>query len=135
MAETYAGSDTPALRPVTDRFVYLEEGDMAELVAGSYRIVDRSGEPVLRPVTRIETTQDSGDHDYEHYMLKEIHEQPKCLDDTLAMDWRGADCFGEQTDGLLGKVAAVQIIACGTSYHAELVARHWIEAEAVCPPG
>ncbi|MGB0765436.1 MAG: glutamine--fructose-6-phosphate transaminase (isomerizing), partial [Luminiphilus sp.] len=134
VAETYAGSDTLALRPVTDRFVYLEEGDMAELVAGSYRIVDRSGEPVVRPVTRIETTQDSGDlGDYEHYMLKEIHEQPKCLDDTLAMDWRGADCFGEQTDALLGKVAAVQIIACGTSYHAGLVARHWIEAEAGLP--
>ena len=134
VAETYAGSDTLALRPVTDRFVYLEEGDMAELVAGSYRIVDRSGEPVLRPVTRIETTQDSGDlGDYEHYMLKEIHEQPKCLDDTLAMDWRGADCFGEQTDTLLSKVAAVQIIACGTSYHAGLVARHWIEAEAGLP--
>ena len=65
-------------------------------------------------------------------MLREIHEQPKCLDDTLAMDWRGADCFGEQTDALLGKVAAVQIIACGTSYHAGL-ARHWIEAEAGLP--
>ena len=134
VAETYAGSDTLALRPVTDRFVYLEEGDMAELAAGSYRIVDRSGEPVVRPVTRIETTQDSGDlGDYEHYMLKEIHEQPKCLDDTLAMDWLGADCFGEQTDALLGQVAAVQIIACGTSYHAGLVARHWIEAEAGLP--
>ena len=134
VAETYAGSDTLALRPVTDRFVYLEEGDIAELSAGTYRIFNSAGAAVVRPVTRIDSDRDSsGLGSYEHYMLKEIHEQPQRLEDTLAIDWHSDECFGPQTDALLSRVMAVQIIACGTSYHAGLIARHWIEAEAGLP--
>ncbi len=134
VGETYAGSDTLALRPVTDRFVYLEEGDVAELSAGTYRIFNNEGEQVTRPITRVEAGKDTGELGaYEHYMLKEIHEQPQRLEDTLAIEWRKAECFGAQTDELLSQVAAVQIIACGTSYHAGLVARHWIEAEVGLP--
>ena len=131
MGETYAGSDTLALRPVTDRYVYLEEGDIAELTPGSYTIISQDGQVVDRQITTIEANDESsGLGDYDHYMLKEIHEQPARLQDTLAIDWRSHDCFGVNTQQLLSQVQAVQIIACGTSYHAGLVARHWIEGIA-----
>jgi glucosamine--fructose-6-phosphate aminotransferase (isomerizing) len=131
MGETYAGSDTLALRPVTDRFVYLEEGDIAELTAGSYTIYGQDGQIEDRQITTIEVSEDSsGLGDYDHYMLKEIHEQPARLQDTVAIDWRSHDCFGANTQELLSQVQAVQIIACGTSYHAGLIARHWIEGIA-----
>ena len=131
MGETYAGSDTLALRPVTDRFVYLEEGDIAELSAGSYTIYGRDGHIADREVTRIESSDDSGElSDHDHYMLKEIHEQPARLQDTVSIDWRSDHCFGTNTQALLSQVEAVQIIACGTSYHAGLIARHWIESVA-----
>ena len=134
IGETYAGSDTLALRPVTDRFIYLEEGDVAELTAGRYKIYDCQGQAVDRTVTQIDRGDDSNElGNYEHYMLKEIHEQPGRLEDTVAIDWRSADCFGAGTQTLLSRVNAVQIIACGTSYHAGLVARHWIEATAGLP--
>jgi len=131
LGETYAGSDTLALRPVTDRFVYLEEGDIAELSAGSYTIYDCDGHIADRKVTRIEASDDNGGlSDYDHYMLKEIHEQPAKLKDTISIDWRSDHCFGANTQALLSKVEAVQVIACGTSYHAGLIARHWIEGVA-----
>ena len=131
MGESYAGSDTLALRPVTDRFVYLEEGDTAELTAGSYTIYSHDGHAVEREITRIEASDDNGAlGDYDHYMLKEIHEQPARLRDTVSIDWRSDDCFGDNTKALLSRVEAVQIIACGTSYHAGLIARHWIEGVA-----
>ncbi|WP_435213300.1 glutamine--fructose-6-phosphate transaminase (isomerizing) [Luminiphilus sp. nBUS_16] len=131
MGETYAGSDTLALRPVTDRFVYLEEGDVAELTAGSYTVYSHDGHVADRQVTTIEVSDDSSSlGDYDHYMLKEIHEQPARLQDTVAIDWCSHDCFGGNTQELLSQVQAVQIIACGTSYHAGLIARHWIEGIA-----
>ncbi len=134
LGETYAGSDTLALRPVTDRFVYLEEGDTAELHAGHYQIYDAEGRPAERAVTQIEAGQDSVSlAGYEHYMLKEIHEQPVRLQDTLAVDWQSADCFGPNTQQRLAAVSAVQILACGTSYHAGLIMRHWLEAVAGLP--
>ena len=134
LGETYAGSDTLALRPVTDRFVYLAEGDTAELKAGAYQIYDRLGEPTERPVTYIESGDDSISlGDYEHYMQKEMHEQPTRLRNTLSVDWQSANCFGANTEQLLSEVKAIQILACGTSYHAGMIMRHWVEAEAGLP--
>ena len=131
MGESYAGSDTLALRPVTDRFVYLEEGDTAELIAGSYTIYSHDCHVVEREITRLEASDDNGGlGDYEHYMLKEIYEQPARLQDTVSIDWRSDDCFGANTRELLSRVESIQIIACGTSYHACLIARHWIEGIA-----
>ncbi len=128
IGETFAGSDTLALRPVTDTFIYLEEGDVATLEAGNYQIFDRHGAPVEREKRRLETQQEAeGLGDYEHHMLKEIHEQPARLVDTLRLDSLDPVVFGERASDLFPAVQAVQVLACGTSYHAGLVARHWIE--------
>jgi len=134
IGETFAGSDTLALRPVTDTFVYLEEGDVALLEAGRYKIYDRDGQCVDRKKTRLEAQQEGeGLGDYEHHMLKEIHEQPARLSDTLALDCLDPGVFGDRAAALFAKVKAVQILACGTSYHAGLVARHWIEQHVGLP--
>ena len=134
IGETFAGSDTLALRSVTDTFIYLDDGDTALLTPGSYQIFGRDNQPVVRPKTRLEALQESEElGDYEHYMLKEIHEQPARLRDTLATDRLDTSAFGPQAEAVFAQVQAVQIIACGTSYHAGLVARHWIEATAGIP--
>lgn len=128
IGETFAGSDTLALRPVTDTFIYLEEGDLALLEPGSYQIYNAAGDRVERKKTRLEAQQDAeGLGDYEHHMLKEIHEQPARLIDTLAIDRLDPSAFGAEASALFPRVKAVQVLACGTSYHAGLVARHWIE--------
>ena len=134
IGESFAGSDTLALRSVTDTFIYLEDGDTAELCAGSFIIFNRELERAERPRTRLEAEQEAQElGSYEHYMLKEIHEQPARLQDTLATAGIRPEAFGAQAAGVFGRVKAVQIIACGTSYHAGLVARHWIEALAGLP--
>ena len=128
IGEAFAGSDTLALRPVTDTFIYLEEGDVAALEAGNYQIFDRHGAPVEREKRRLETQQEAeGLGNYEHHMLKEIHEQPARLVDTLRLESFDPVVFGERAPKLFPAIEAVQILACGTSYHAGLVARHWIE--------
>ncbi len=128
IGETFAGSDTLALRSVTDTFVYLEEGDVAVLEVAGYQLFAANGEPVERPKTRLEAEHESQVlGDYDHYMLKEIHEQPARLADTLALDPLDCTVFGPRAAAIFGQVSAVQILACGTSYHAGLVARHWIE--------
>lgn len=137
IGETFAGSDTMALQQVTDTFIYLEDGDIAELAAGVINIFDRDGQPVNRPPTRLERGQELellGD--YEHYMFKEIMEQPARLRDTLSLPslpTLNDQVFGAQASVIFPRVRAIQIIACGTSYHAGLVARHWIEAMAQLP--
>lgn len=137
IGETFAGSDTMALQQVTDTFIYLEDGDLAELKAGVINIFDREGQPVIRPPIRLERGQELellGD--YEHYMLKEMMEQPARLRDTLSLPSLpdlSDDVFGAQANAIFSRVSAIQIIACGTSYHAGLVARHWIEAIAQLP--
>ena len=134
IGETFAGSDTLALRSVTDTFVYLEDGDLALLNAGHYQIFDSSGQAVLREETRLDRQADQdGLGAYEHYMLKEIHEQPERLADTLDFNGLTDALFGARAEALLPQVKAVQIIACGTSYHAGLVARYWIESIAQLP--
>ena len=132
--ETFAGSDTLALRQVTDTFVYLEDGDIAVLKPTGFQIFDAKGEAIERAKTRLTGSDGQADRGaFEHYMLKEIYEQPDRLRDTLTFESLDDSLFGDNAAVIFGQVQAVQIIACGTSYHAGLVARHWLEALAGVP--
>ena len=134
IGENFAGSDTLALRSVTDTFIYLEDGDLAELNADGYRILDGKGQVVDRAPTRLALQdEDEGLGDHQHFMLKEIFEQPARLRDTVRQGSVTDEAFGPAAAQVFPQVAAVQILACGTSYHAGLVARHWIEALAGLP--
>jgi len=136
--ENFAASDVSALLPVTRRVVYLEEGDCAEIRSGSVRIVDAGGRPVERKVHVSELSADAVDlGPYRHYMQKEIFEQPGALANTLEI-LQGATSvqaglFGAEAEDLLRGARRVQLIACGTSYHAGLVAGYWIEGLARVP--
>jgi glucosamine--fructose-6-phosphate aminotransferase (isomerizing) len=132
--ETFAGSDTLALRQVTDTFVYLEDGDLAVLKPTGFQVFDAKGEAIERAKTRLTGSDGQADRGaFEHYMLKEIYEQPDRLRDTLTFESLDDSLFGDNAAVIFGQVQAVQIIACGTSYHAGLVARHWLEALAGVP--
>ena len=134
IGEHFAGSDTLALRSVTDTFVYLEDGDVAEISADGYRIVDSSGKLASRARTRLALqAEDDGLGEHDHFMRKEIFEQPARLRDTVAFGAGQDSAFGAAAADVFPRVAAVQILACGTSYHAGLVARHWIESLAGLP--
>ena len=138
IGENFIASDQLALLPVTDRFMFLEEGDLADIHRDRVEIVDRSGEPVEREVTRFEHGHDAADKgDYRHFMLKEIHEQPAVIKATLEgrlSDGRVLEqALGTEAGKLLKDIRHVQIIACGTSYHAGMVARYWIEELAGVP--
>ena len=136
--EQYLASDIHALLPVTRRFVYLAEGDIAEIRIDSTRIFDASGAEVTRPVKEAHFSADAVQRgEYRHYMLKEIHEQPTAIADTL--EGRLSEghvltqIFGPTATELLTGTQAVQIVACGSSYHAALVAKYWIESLARVP--
>lgn len=138
IGENFIASDQLALRQVTDRFIYLEEGDFAEVTPDGYQIYDASGAKVTRETQRI--TDDAGaatKGKYRHFMLKEIYEQPevvaKTLQGRLAADSVLEQAFGVQAQGILDKVERVQIVACGTSYHSGMVAQYWIEGVAGVP--
>ena len=137
IGEHFLASDTLALRQVTDRFIYLEEGDMVACSAAGLAIYDASGEPVQRTMQRVSSAiEDTDLGDFEHYMLKEIYEQPAALTATLAGLLGGevhAGFFGDQAQDMLARIEAIQIVACGTSYHAGLVARYWLEDIARIP--
>jgi glucosamine--fructose-6-phosphate aminotransferase (isomerizing) len=132
IGENFIASDQLALLPVTDRFMFLEEGDIADIRKDAITILDREGQSVEREVTRFEHGTDSADKgEYRHFMLKEIYEQPKVIKAT--MEGRVTktrvleQALGTEAANLLENVRHVQIIACGTSYHAGMVARYWIE--------
>lgn len=132
MGEHFIASDQLALLPVTRRFAFLEEGDVAEVTRFEVAIYDSTGERVEREVKESEVSHDSGDKgEYRHYMLKEIYEQPvaiqRTLEGRLANGQVISSIFGDNAPDLLSKVKHVQIIACGTSYHAGMVARYWLE--------
>ena len=134
----YAASDASALLQVTRRIVYLENGDCAELMCGEYRITRVDGTPVERPVSESTISADAVElGQYRHYMQKEIFEQPVALSNTLEMLGTVRSIqpglFGANTEEVLAGVRQVLIIACGTSYHAGLVARYWLEAIAGIP--
>ena len=134
IGENFAGSDTLALRSVTDTFVYLEDGDVAEMTADRYQIFNSAGEVIKRMPTRLALqAEEEGLGEHEHFMLKEIFEQPARLRATVGQGSATDQAFGANAAALFPKVASVQILACGTSYHAGLVARHWIEALAGLP--
>ena len=134
IGEHFAGSDTLALKSVTDTFVYLEDGDIAELSADKFIIYDVSGARADRARTRLALQSDEDDlGEHDHYMLKEIFEQPARLRQTAGQELPTDNLFGERATDIFPQVAAVQILACGTSYHAGLVARYWIESMAGLP--
>lgn len=135
LGENFVASDQLALLPVTRRFAYLEEGDVAEITRTSVTIFDCQGNQVERPVTESNANHDSGEKGaYKHFMAKEIFEQPVALQQTLEGRIQGGhvavDAFGTQAGELLPKVEHVQIIACGTSYNSGMVSRYWFEALA-----
>lgn len=136
--EHFIASDVFALLPVTHRFIFLEEGDIAELTRDAVRIWDRDGQLVQRPVKESHIATDSAERGaYRHYMLKEIFEQPRAIADTLEGRLAGnrvlPESFGTAAADLFTRIRAVTIVACGTSYHAGLVARFWIESIAKLP--
>ena len=134
----YAASDTAALLQVTHKVVYLEDGDVAELTLDGYRVTLLDGTPVERPVNISSLSADAVElGKYRHYMQKEIFEQPQALANTLEMIGGGGgispQLFGAPALEVFGATRRVLILACGTSYHAGLVARYWIEAVAKLP--
>ena len=131
--EQFIASDIHALLPVTRRFIYLAEGDVADATIDGVKIYDEHGTAVERPVKQAHFGADAVERgEYRHYMLKEIHEQPQAIADTLegriANDKILPNIFGVDAEGVLKRVRHVQIVACGTSYHAGLVARYWLES-------
>jgi glucosamine--fructose-6-phosphate aminotransferase (isomerizing) len=138
LGENFLASDQLALRQVTDRFIYLEEGDIAEINPDSYRIWDDNQNEVERSPEQIhESSEVAEKGEYRHYMLKEIYEQPKVIKSTL-LGRLGKhsileESFGIEAKGILDTIEAVQIVACGTSYHAGMVAKYWLEGIANVP--
>lgn len=136
--EHFVASDVSAMLPVTNNVVYLEEGDVAEISLVSYRIFNANGDEVKRPVHVSELTNESvGLGEYRHFMQKEIHEQPQALADTLEAVCNSQSLipglFGAEARATFAAIDRVLILACGTSYHAGLVARYWLEDIAGIP--
>ncbi|KAB0286099.1 glutamine--fructose-6-phosphate transaminase (isomerizing) [Vibrio fortis] len=135
VGENFLASDQLALLSVTRRFMYLEEGDVAEVTRREVNVFDASGEPVEREIVESNAEHDAGDKGkYRHFMQKEIFEQPTALINT--MEGRISDtavitnAIGVKAEEILSKVEHVQIIACGTSYNSGMAARYWFESLA-----
>jgi len=138
LGENFVASGVPALLPVTQRFIYLEQGDLAEISREQVRIFDTKGKEVSREVHETQWDTEAAEKGpYRHYMLKEIFEQPAALADTLYGRVRGhqvlPESLGPRAAELLDAVEHIHIIACGTSYHAGCVAKYWIESIAGVP--
>ncbi|MCD2449836.1 glutamine--fructose-6-phosphate transaminase (isomerizing) [Methylicorpusculum oleiharenae] len=138
IGEHFIASDVAALLPVTQRFIFLEDGDIAELTIDSVVIFDKDGNRVERPVKESQLKADAVEKGtYRHYMLKEIYDQPWAISETLEgrfIDNRLQDnAFGHNAPEIFNQVKAIQILACGTSYHAGLVAKYWFEKLARVP--
>ncbi|MGB6309217.1 MAG: SIS domain-containing protein, partial [Steroidobacteraceae bacterium] len=132
IAENFVASDVAALLPVTRRFMFLEEGDVAEIRRQSIKIVDSAGSRAERAMRESELPADAVERgQYRHFMLKEIHEQPRAIAQTLEERVAGGKlldaAFGPSAQQVFKKVKAVHIAACGTSFHAGLVASYFIE--------
>ncbi|MBE92534.1 glutamine--fructose-6-phosphate transaminase (isomerizing) [Idiomarina abyssalis] len=135
IGENFVASDQLALLPVTRQFIYLEEGDVADINRTEIDIYDSEGNAVEREVVESDVSYDAGGKgEYRHFMLKEIYEQPIAvrntlegrLSETTVLD----NAFGENAADILKGIEHVQIVACGTSYHAGMVARYWLESMA-----
>ena len=130
--ENFVASDVAALLPVTRRFVFLDEGDVAEITRTSVRIIDREGNHAERPARDSELSADAAEKgQYRHFMLKEIYEQPRAVANTLqerVANGRLLEAaFGPAATQVFANTESVHIVACGTSYHAGIVARYFIE--------
>ena len=138
IGEYFIASDIAALLPVTQRFIFLEDGDVAELSCEKITIYNAQDERVDRPIQESKLNADIvGKGSFRHYMLKEIYEQPQAIEQALAgriIEGRLNECsFGHNASEIFNQIKSVQILACGTSYHAGLVARYWFEKLARVP--
>ncbi len=134
--EAFIASDVAALLPITQRFIALHDGDVVEIAGGAVRLYDADGRSVDRPVMISTLRADAIDlGEYRHYMQKEIFEQVGAAADTLEARITGdrllEHVFGPGSESIFDATAGLKIIACGTSYHAGLVARHWFESHGV----
>jgi glucosamine--fructose-6-phosphate aminotransferase (isomerizing) len=132
VAENFVASDVAALLPVTRRFMFLEEGDVADVRRTSIKVLDREGTLAERPVRESELSADAAEKgQYRHFMLKEIYEQPRALANTLQERVANGrlleQAFGPAASAIFARTEHVQIVACGTSFHAGSVARYMIE--------
>ncbi len=138
IGEHFIASDVAALLPVTRSFIFLEEGDIADITRERVVIYDAQGHKVTRAIRDSELSADSVERgEFRHYMLKEIHEQPRAIADTLEGRISGGRLLeaslGHEAAAILDQVRRVTIVACGTSYHAGMVARYWFEGIAGVP--
>jgi len=138
IGENFIASDPQALRPVTDRFIYLEEGEIVEVTADTVEITGGSAEPADTRIVQLDATADATNKgNYRHYMMKEIHEQPSRVRETL--EGRITDkqvlinAFGAEAEAIFAQTKAVQIVACGSSFYTGLVAKYWCEQIAGVP--
>ena len=132
IGENFVASDVAALLPVTRKFMFLEEGDVAVVRREEVTVYDRDGNEVARPVKESELSADAAERgNFRHYMQKEIHEQgaavARTLEERIANGKVLDAAFGPGANKVLDKTRGVHIVACGTSYHAGLIARYWIE--------
>ncbi len=132
IGENFLSSDVLALRAVTDRFIFLEEGDVVEITTDTVQIWDKTDNKVDRDVTRVEMgVEDTDKGKYRHHMLKEIHQQPRVIRDTtegrIGEHRVLEEAFGVQAGEIFDDTKAVTIVACGTSFYAAQVASYWVE--------
>ena len=133
IGENFIASDQLALLPVTDRFMFLEEGDIAQITTTQIHIFDRQGTPVERSISQFEHGQAAAEKgEFKHYMLKEIYEQPevmkRVLEGRISNGHLLEQAWGVTASDVFDRTERVQIVACGTSYHAGMIARYWIES-------
>lgn len=138
VGEYFIASDAAALIPVTQQFIVLSDGDIAKITRQGVTIVDVDGNIVERDIHTSELKANSADRgEYRHYMLKEIHEQPAalsdCLEGRISRNRVLEEAFGHNAHEIFDKVQGVEIVACGTSYHAGLVGKYWLESIANIP--
>ncbi|CAB3760776.1 glutamine--fructose-6-phosphate transaminase (isomerizing) [Paraburkholderia humisilvae] len=133
--ENFLASDALALAGSTDRFIFLEEGDVCELKLDGVRIVDRDGEPAPREVRQVAAYGGAVElGPYRHFMQKEIFEQPRAISDTIPQaDAFDPSLFGDDAPKVFGKIDSLLILACGTSYYSGLTAKYWLESIAKIP--
>ena len=136
--ENFIASDPQALRPVTDRFIYLEEGELVQVRRDDISIFGASEASIASRTVELDSRDDASDKgNYKHFMLKEIHEQPKAVRSTLEGRLGQSsvliESFGLGAETLLREAQNIQIVACGTSYYSGLVGRYWIEELAQLP--
>ncbi len=136
--ENFLASDTSALLQVTKYVTYLEEGDVVEIKPEGYRIVDGEGHKVTRPIVESQLSADAVElGKYDHYMQKEIFEQPGAIANTLEMVMGASSLnsglFGAEAEEVFARAQQILILACGTSYHSGLVAKYWLESLAGIP--